>query len=164
MLTEIGRVVALDADSLWVETLRKTTCGGCAVQKGCGHGLLNEMGGASRNYIRVLLAGQLPAQYAPDDQVRIAIPEQLLVRSSFLVYVLPLLSMLALAAALVQGFPQQPADLMSGLGAVLGFLLGLALVRLHARRHRDDPAFQPRLLGRVGPAPAPDAAELAHNQ
>ena len=44
MLLETGRVVAVDADSVWVETIRRTTCGSCAVQKGCGHGLLNQLG------------------------------------------------------------------------------------------------------------------------
>ena len=163
MLTEVGRVVALDADSLWVETLRKTTCGTCAAQKGCGHGILNRMSSGSRNYIRVLLAGQLSAQYALDDQVRIAIPEQVVVRSSFVMYVLPLFCMLAMAVALSKWFPLQPADLMSGLGAVLGFLLGILLVRLHAHRHRDNLEFQPRLLGPVS-AGSPDSIELAHFQ
>ena len=163
MLTEIGRVVALDADSLWVETLRKTTCGTCAAQKGCGHGLLNRMSSGSRNYIRVLLAGQLSAQYALDDQVRIAIPEQVVLRSSCVVYGLPLLCMLALAVAMVQGFPQQSVDLMSGMGALAGFLLGIVLVRLHARWHHDDLEFQPRLLGRVSAA-VQDSTGLTHFQ
>ena len=149
MLTEVGRVVAIEDDSLWVETLRQSTCGACVAQKGCGHGLLNRMGSRGRNYIRVLLGNQLSAQYALDDQVRIAIPEQVVLRSSFVVYVIPLFCMLLLAAGLTHILPQQSADLMAAMGAVLGFLLGIALVRLHAWWHRNDMELQPRLLGPV---------------
>ncbi|MCZ6831778.1 MAG: SoxR reducing system RseC family protein [Gammaproteobacteria bacterium] len=161
MLTEVGRVVAIEHDSLWVETLRQSTCGACVAQKGCGHGLLSRMGSGGRNYIRVLLGDQRSAQYALDDQVRIAIPEQVILRSSFVVYLLPLFCMLLLAAGLAQGFPQHSTDLMASLGAVLGFLLGIALVRLHAWWYRNDMELQPRLLGRVGPAPAIESPEMA---
>ena len=43
MLIETGRVVAVEAneEALWVETIRQSTCGSCAANKGCGHGLLN---------------------------------------------------------------------------------------------------------------------------
>ena len=40
MLTETGRVVAVDDDGLWVETVRRSTCNACGVRQGCGHGLL----------------------------------------------------------------------------------------------------------------------------
>jgi sigma-E factor negative regulatory protein RseC len=160
MLTEVGRVVAIEDDSLWIETLRQSTCGACVAQKGCGHGLLNRMGSRGRNYIRVLLGNQLSAQFALDDQVRIAIPEQVVVRSSVVVYLLPLSIMLLLAVVLAQAFPRQPVDLMASLGAVLGFMLGIALVRLHAWWYRDDVRLQPRLLGRVASTPLIESPEM----
>ena len=160
MLTETGRVVAVEDDGLWVETLRQSTCGACAAQKVCGHGLLSQLGSGGQNYVRVLFGGQLPEQYALDDQVRFAIPEQVVVRSSFIVYLLPLLCMLVLAAAMALGFPQQSGDLVTALGAALGLLLGIALVRLHAWWHRDDMQLQPRLLGRVGGGPELESSEM----
>jgi len=36
MIEETASVVALEDDFAWVETQRKSTCGACAVNKGCG--------------------------------------------------------------------------------------------------------------------------------
>jgi sigma-E factor negative regulatory protein RseC len=41
MLTEQARVVALDAETVWVETIRQSSCGSCSARAGCGHGMLN---------------------------------------------------------------------------------------------------------------------------
>lgn len=147
MLTETGRVVAVEADGLWVETIRQSTCGSCSAQKGCGHGLLNRIGDGRRNLVRVLLNDANPGPYTVDQSVRIAIPEHVVLRSSFVVYVLPLLLML-LAAALVPALvPASFSDLASIVGAGFGMALGVVLIRLYAWRHRQDPELQPRLLG-----------------
>ncbi len=146
MLTEVGRVVAVEADGLWVETIRQSTCGTCGAQKGCGHGLLNQIGDGRRNYLRVLLGDHSGQPYQVDDEVRIAIPEQVILRGSFTVYMVPLVGILC--GAVVGGW-LQASDLASMLGAAAGFGIGIALVRLHAWRHRDDPQLQPRLLGPV---------------
>lgn len=150
MLTETGRVVAVESDSVWVETIRKSTCGSCAVQKGCGHGLINQISDGSRSYIRVLPGKVSPHACAVDDQVKISIPEEVLLRGSLIVYMLPLLSMLAGAAATV-GLLQGDQDLLALLGAAVGFALGVGLVRWHAWHHRDDVSLQPTLLEIVRP-------------
>jgi sigma-E factor negative regulatory protein RseC len=36
MIEETARDVALEDDFAWVETQRKSTCGACVVNKGCG--------------------------------------------------------------------------------------------------------------------------------
>jgi len=59
MLTETARVVALDSDAVWVETLRQTSCGSCAARSGCGHGMLNTArAGASRGFVKALLPSE----------------------------------------------------------------------------------------------------------
>ncbi|MEP5763045.1 MAG: SoxR reducing system RseC family protein [Halieaceae bacterium] len=145
MLTETARVVAVEAGSLWVETIRKSVCGSCAASKGCGHGIVSRISDGQRNYLRVSSASY-PDRFQVDDEVRIAIPEQLLLRSSFVVYVVPLLSTLLLAA-LMAGLLPAATDFDVALGAGLGFLLGVGLVRLHAWKNRDNVLLQPRLLG-----------------
>jgi sigma-E factor negative regulatory protein RseC len=152
MLTETGRVVAVEKDGLWVETIRRSTCGSCAAQKGCGHGLLNRIADGRRNYVRVLAPGPAIAACAVDDRVRISIPDQVILRGSVVVYVLPLLSMLSLAAGASVLWPTGQ-DLAAAGGAVTGLLLGFGLVRWHAWRHRDDSKLQPTLLEVVSPAP-----------
>ena len=99
MLTEVGRVVAVEPESLWVETIRQSTCGTCAAQKGCGHGLMNRVTDGKRSYIRVL-RGQQPVQHCDvDDQVLISIPEEVILKGSFIAYMFPLVCMLLGAMA-----------------------------------------------------------------
>jgi sigma-E factor negative regulatory protein RseC len=145
MLIETGRVVAVEQEAVWVETIRQSTCGSCAVNKGCGHGLLNRMADGRTGYVRVLPGSVSPGRCAIDDQVRIGIPEQVILQGSVVVYMLPLLLMLAGGAA-ASGLWSGPAEPAAVGGAVAGLLLGFGLVHWHARRHRDDPALQPVLL------------------
>jgi sigma-E factor negative regulatory protein RseC len=145
MLTETGRVVALEADSLWVETIRQSTCGTCAAQKGCGHSLINQISDGSRSFIRVLPGKLTPKACAINDQVRISIPEEVILRGSLIVYMLPLFSMLAGAVSAVNLFSGHQ-DMLAIVGAIFGFTLGVAAVRWHAWIHRDDSSLQPTLL------------------
>lgn len=154
MLIETGRVVAVEPDGLWVETIRKSTCGTCAAQKGCGHGLLNRISDGKRGYIRVLPGSRGPADCNVDDQVRISIPEEVILRGSVIVYMLPLFCMLAGAAAAVAVLPGVQ-DVLAALGAAAGFALGFALVRWHAWRHRNDHSLQPTLLEVLRPLADP---------
>ena len=151
MLTETGRVVAVEADSIWVETIRQSTCGACAVRKGCGHGLLNRFSEGRRGYIRVLPGDLLQAADCQiDDQVMIAIPEEVILRGSFIVYLMPLLALLGGAVLGSRLAPASP-DPGAVLGALIGFGLGLALVRWHAWNHRDDHRLQPTMVEIVRP-------------
>ncbi|MFK8048256.1 MAG: SoxR reducing system RseC family protein [Halioglobus sp.] len=150
MLTETGRVVAVEADSLWVETIRQTTCGSCAAQKGCGHSLINQISDGSRSYVRVLCAELESSACKVNDQVRISIPEEVILRGSFIVYMIPLLAMLIAAVAAVEWFTGNP-DLLAIAGASVGFLVGVGAVRWHAWSHRDDTQFQPTLIEIVRP-------------
>jgi len=154
MLTETGRVVGIEADGLWVETIRRSTCGACAAQQGCGHGLLNRISDGKQGYIRVLPGAGAVEHYSINDQVLISIPEEVILRGSFIAYVLPLLAMLAGALAAVRWLPGNE-DLVAVLGAAVGLALGFALVHWHANRHRRDPSFQPVLLRVIPPRVEP---------
>jgi len=145
-------VVALEADGLWVETIRRSTCGSCSARKGCGHGLLNRLADGRRGYIRVLPGDQSIQGLKVNDQVIIGIPEAVILRGSFIAYVLPILAMLAGAVAAVAWLPGV-GELAALPGAATGLLLGFLLVRWHGVRHRDDPGFQPVLKG-LAAAPA----------
>lgn len=145
MLTETGRVVAIEGDGVWVETIRSSTCGACSLQKGCGHGLLSRIGDGRRGYIKVLPGDLAVSDCAVDDRVRISIPETVILRGSAIVYMVPLAAML-LGAGLAAGLSRGGSDLAAILGACLGLGAGLGLVRWHAWRHRHDASLQPTLL------------------
>jgi len=144
MLTEAGRVVGVETDGLWIETMRRSTCGNCAAQKGCGHGLLNRISDGKRGYIRVLPGDRAIENYAIGDQVLIGIPEEVILRGSFIAYVLPLMGMLAGALAAASWLPGNE-DFLALLGAAGGLVIGFILVRWHGARHYHDPGFQPVL-------------------
>lgn len=149
MMTETGRVVAVESDAIWVETIRQSTCGSCSAQKGCGHGLINSISDGNRSLIRVM-AGKLPLDAcAVDDQVRFSIPEEVILRGSMVVYIMPLVCMLLGALAAVNIF-NGSQDLLAACGTVVGFAIGFLAVRLHAWRHRDDRTLQPTLIEVVG--------------
>ena len=156
MLTEEGRVVAVEAQALWVETIRQSTCGSCAAQKACGHALINKVSDGTRGLVRVLPGDQGLAGCRVDDRVRFSIPEEVILRGSAIAYMLPLAGMLGGAFAAVSLFSGDQ-DTLAALGAIAGLAAGFGLVRWHAVRHRSDPKFQPvqlQNLGRAG-APAP---------
>jgi len=147
MLTETGRVVAIEEGYLWIETVRQSVCGTCAAQKGCGHGLLNQVSDGRRSYLQVSTLGYASDAFSIDDHVRIGIPESTVLRGSTILYLLPLAAMLvgAVLGAQVPG----AGDLEPSLGALAGFALGFGAVRLHALGASKNPALQPKLLGQA---------------
>ncbi|MDH1440878.1 SoxR reducing system RseC family protein [Pseudomonas sp. GD03721] len=148
MIEEQGRVVALESGAVWVETLRKSTCSSCSANAACGQGLMDRLGvGRQRGYVRALTQAQL----AVGDTVIIGVREDLLVRSSILVYLLPLLGLFA-AALLAEGL-MLPESLVIVAG-LSGLLLSWLLVRWRAARVAENPALQPVVL-RTLLVPAP---------
>ena len=140
MIEEQGRVVALEPGAVWVETLRKSTCSSCSANAACGQGLMDRLGvGRQRGYVRALSQMQL----AVGDTVIIGVREDLLVRSSLLVYLLPLLGLLA-AALLANGLGlSEPLVILCGL---LGLSVTWLMVRWRAARVAENPFLQPVVL------------------
>lgn len=140
MIEEPGRVVAVEEGAVWVETLRRSTCSACSANAGCGQGLMEKLGvGQRRGYVRALTDLHL----AVGDGVVIGVREDLLVRSSVQVYLLPLLglfagAMLAQWLALAESFV-----ILAGLGGLFSLWW---LVRWRTRRSADDPSLQPVVL------------------
>lgn len=140
MIEEQGRVVAVESGAVWVETLRKSTCSSCSVKAGCGQGLLDQLGASGRRgYVRALSDLQLNV----GDAVIIGVHEDLLVRGSLLVYLLPLSGLFAAAVLAEQVGLTEPWVILS---ALCGFLLACCAVRRRSRVTAGDPALQPVVL------------------
>lgn len=161
MLSEKGRIIAVEADSLWLETIRTSSCSSCSARNSCGHGLMNKMGREHCHQLEVPLGDFSAEECQVGGQAEIAIPEQLLVRGAMLVYILPLI-MLMLGAAL--GNWLKPTDLYAFIGAALGLLLGFGLIRLHALTLNNRESVRPRLVAvyPLSAAASADSAGLAH--
>lgn len=146
MITETARVVAVEEDGhAWVETQRKAACDSCSVQKGCGSGVLSQMFSGKRARLRVI--NVLGATVG--DEVVIGIEDSLLVRSSFAVYMMPLIWLLlgAIGGSMVAEIVQ-PAhvDGISALGGLLGLACGFWWLRRYARAAARDTLRQPSLI------------------
>lgn len=145
MLKESGRIVAIENTRLWVETINKGTCGACVAEKGCGQSLLSRWMARSA-FLAVDLDGRDPGQFTLNDYVEIGIPEDVVVKSSLLIYILPL-AFMVVALLVSDSLFNNEAILIAS--AVLGLLLGAAFVKLLTQginRHRRS---RPVLLDMV---------------
>lgn len=140
MIEEPGVVMSVDADTVWVATQRKTTCGSCTARATCGQGLLTVLSADKKPHL-IQVRSDLPVRKG--DQVILGIAEETLVRSAFLVYMLPLFAMFAVALSTQALNISEPWIIFS---AVLGFLAGILWVRLYSERYIDAAAMQPVVL------------------
>lgn len=147
MITETGRIVAIDQQCLWVETIQRSTCESCSAEKGCGQSLVAKWGGKT-SFIRVLLDGRDPSVYQLHEEVTVGIPEAVVANGSLLVYLTPLVGMMvAVFLAESVGLPEGGVISL----AALGLLLGGAAVRWHSYRYRNDCRVQPVLVDAEAP-------------
>ena len=142
MILETGRILAIEPQGLWVETIQHSTCGSCQAQKGCGHSLLAKFG-ASASHIWVLLEGRTPDAYQIGQQVRIGVPEDIIVRGAMFIYILPLMTMIM---ATIVAHQQAASDGISALAALLGLASGATIVRMRSYQTRFDKRLQPVLV------------------
>lgn len=140
MIEEPGIVLAVDTDGVWVATQRKTTCGSCSAKAACGQGILNSLS-ADKQPHTIKVRSDL--QLREGDQVTLGGSENALVRSAFLVYMLPLLAMLASAIAVSTLEVSEPWVILAG---VLGFVGGVTIVRFLSARYLDETTMQPVVL------------------
>ena len=128
MLVETGRVVALESEAVWVETIRSSACGTCAARSGCGHRTLAGALTTDKGLVRAIETDLLAASdCSVNDWVEISIPDATLSRGALLLYALPLA--VAIAAAAV-------ADPMGEGAVIISFFAGLILAFVALRWSR----------------------------
>lgn len=147
MIEENAHVVAIEGDVVWVETYRKSTCGSCSAKNSCGSSILDRFVGQRSNRMAVSLIEGIKE----GDDVVLGLDESSLLRGSFAVYMLPLLSMLLMAATaqalLSDGW--MTSEAASILGGITGLGVGLFWLKAYAKRALIDGRFRPVVLRRV---------------
>lgn len=126
MIEETGRVVAVDGDSAWVETVRAGGCGRCSEPGGCGNAAPSRRRPA---HLRVALTQPV----AVGDTVVVGIAEGAFMAGVFSAYVLPLGGLVA-GAVLAGTLLPATGDAATLGGAIGGLLGGLLLARLFDAR------------------------------
>jgi len=140
MIEESGRVVAVEGDFAWIESERKSTCGGCAVRSGCGTSAIAKVLGQKRTHLRVV--NRIHAGVG--DDVVVGISESGLVRGSLAVYAAPLAGLFA--GALAGNFVAGGSELVTVAGALAGFAGALLWLKRFSHATETDAAFQPVVL------------------
>ena len=153
MIEERGEVVRVEGSQAWVETQRRSACDHCGSTDSCGTGTLSKVLGRRSNLIRVSDA----LGCGPGDRVVLGVDEAALLRSSFVVYGVPLIMMM-LGAVVGRGSLAGMAGLTPDTGAMMAGLFGLMAGFWWARgfsgRVAGDSRYQPVILRRVGEAAA----------
>lgn len=139
MITEQATVIAVDADSILVETVQQSTCGTCVAQKGCGQGVLAKYLSTS-SFFRIDLGLNENRQFSLGDVVELAIDEFAIVRASLWLYFVPLAGLLA--GALFGSFYSEFSSIMF---ALVGLCVGGYLSSIHAKKVKDRPEYAPVL-------------------
>jgi sigma-E factor negative regulatory protein RseC len=142
VIHEKGRIVAIEPEGLWVETIQRSTCNSCSAEKGCGQSMMAKLSGHT-SYIWVLLQGRDPDHFHLGDEVEIGVPESLVVKGSLFAYMVPLVGMVIAAGIAHQQFAHEGITTLS---AFVGLLLGGLLVRWRSHRTRFDSNLQPVLI------------------
>jgi sigma-E factor negative regulatory protein RseC len=142
MLKERARIVAVDNDAVWVETIQLSTCGSCVAKKGCGQSLLASLG-AKPNYLRVLLPEGRLNGYQLDQSVTIGLPENIVVNTSLLLYLLPLGLMLFFSALAHHYYAN---ELLTIVMASVGLCFGGIVIRFYSYKYKYDQRFQPTIV------------------
>ncbi|QGZ32191.1 SoxR reducing system RseC family protein [Stutzerimonas stutzeri] len=143
MIEEPGRVIAVETGAVWVETQRRSTCSGCSARNGCGQGLMDRLGVRERaGLIRALSDLHLNV----GDSVVVGIGERVLLRGAVLVYLFPLLALLASALIASALSAAEPYVMLA---AVAGFVVAWLIVRKRSQQTSGDPELQPVVLRAV---------------
>ena len=144
MLEEAGSIVALDGNKAWVQTIRKSACSSCEAKSGCGQGVLASISDGKAN--QVLVDNTLNLNVG--DEVLLGIPEDLLVRASFMVYFLPLIMMICAASATEKWLLM--GDGWVALAGLLGLIVGFIMVNIYSRLYSGDQRFCPKMIRFIG--------------
>ena len=139
MIEEQATVTAVDDGYAWVQTSRSTACDSCAAQKGCGTSAIGKVIG--RQYTEVRALNRCNASIG--DTVIVGLAEDMLLKSSLAVYLVPLLLMLAgaMTGELLLG---GSFAAVAGCGA--GLVAGFAWIQWFSARIARNERFQPTVL------------------
>ncbi|GEM_PF-55409 len=152
VIEEQATVVEASASTVWVEAVRRSTCGSCSASAGCGTSLLDRFLG--RRPLRLEVDNSLAV--AIGDRVIVGVPEGAMLRAAAAAYLSPLAGLLlgALCGRHLPALWSGPAgpEWLSLLGGAVGFWLALRWTARYSRALARDTRFRPILLRREAAA------------
>ncbi|NVJ65476.1 MAG: SoxR reducing system RseC family protein [Gammaproteobacteria bacterium] len=141
MLKEQGQIVEIKADLAMVQTVSKASCSSCQVNSSCGTGIISKAFG-ERSFITPI-SNSIHAQTG--DLVEVGIPEDLVIKSSLLVYLLPLAVMFTVTLITTYLLPSLTEPWLIAVG-FLGLIGGFLTVRRFGDKLSKNKQLEPVLL------------------
>jgi sigma-E factor negative regulatory protein RseC len=145
MLEAEGVIVKIGQEGVFVETSRASACGGCSSKEGCGTSTLSQLLGSKTSSFKVLN----PIGAALGERVVIGMEEAALLKSSLLVYLLPLAFLLT--GAILGGWlaPARLQDAYAVGGVFVGLVAGFVALKFIGAGAGTNSLYQPVILRRV---------------
>lgn len=92
MAQEIVEIVEIGKQGVWVEAMQQSACGSCNARSGCGQHSLSKLGRKMRLWVPT------EKSFRIGEQATLTLPDGSLAMSALVLYGVPLLSMILLAA------------------------------------------------------------------
>lgn len=145
MITENATVVLIENNQTWIETQRKSACGQCSANKGCGTSVLSKVIGNKLSKMRAI--NNINAQVG--DEVIVGLNENSLLKGAFMTYILPLMYLFLFAIIgqfIGESFLSSNNELFVIFFSVLGFLFGMSQLKRFSKNISDNESYQPIIL------------------
>lgn len=151
MITENATVVLIENNQTWIETQRKSACGQCSANKGCGTSVLSKVIGNKMSKMKAI--NNIDAKVG--DEVIVGLNEKSLLKGAFIIYMLPLLFLFLfslLGQFVSANFQIQNAELVIILFAIIGFYIGMRRVTFFSKSIEKNESYQPVILKKTNPS------------
>ena len=138
MASERGIVLELRDQRALIQTQRRSSCQSCQLENSCGQGLISKLG--SEKSMEFWVDNSLDAQVG--QTVTIDVPDEGLLYASVLMFLVPLIIMLASAGL---AFATTENELLSIVAGIIGLLVGFYFARVKSQSMQNDSRFVPVL-------------------
>jgi len=124
MIEEQAVVIKASKDRVTLEVVRSQPCGLCGQVRGCGNSIWGKIFSHQTGHIET--RNNLNAKLG--DTVILGIDETLMLKSSLMLYGVPLLAMF-LGMIIAHGFAKELVEFYTLIGAVTGLFLGVVMIK-----------------------------------
>ena len=124
MIEEQAVVIKASKDRVTLEVVRSQPCGLCGQVRGCGNSIWGKIFSHQTGHIET--RNNLNARLG--DTVILGIDETLMLKSSLMLYGVPLLAMF-LGMIIAHGFAKELVEFYTLIGAVTGLFLGVVMIK-----------------------------------
>ncbi|MCH2159895.1 MAG: SoxR reducing system RseC family protein [Oleiphilaceae bacterium] len=138
MASERGIVLELRDQRALIQTQRRSSCQSCQLENSCGQGLISKLG--SEKSMEFWVDNSLDAQVG--QTVTIDVPDEGLLYASVLMFLVPLIIMLASAGLALATTENELFSIFAG---VIGLLAGFYFARVKSQSMQNDSRFVPVL-------------------